>query len=419
MGFATSYLKTRTITECLVSSEPQPDTGVIIIVPSFDEPSITELLNSLAECDRPKCSVEVLIGVNAPPTADKGQISNNIATLKEIESWKGATKEYPFRLFAFDIGGKNLTDWGAGLARKVLMDEAVRRFNSIENPNGVVVSLDADCLVSRNYLSEIFNSFSSDNSLNGASIHFEHILPSGTDNQALRDAITDYELHLRYYYQALIFSGYPNVFHTIGSALAVRSSAYVKVGGMNRRQAGEDFYFIQKMIPLGGYGKLNRPIVYPSGRTSNRVPFGTGPAIISILESPSAKWLTYHPDCFKDLKLFIELIPSLLTISQDDLRVALKKLPQGISQFLTENNLENHLNEIRGNTSGLDSFIKRFLAWFNMFKVVKYLNYQHISGSYAKIEVSVAARDMLSEITSDTIIGDRSSLLKAYRKLEE
>jgi hypothetical protein len=54
-----------------------------------------------------------------------------------------------------------------------------------------------------------------------------------------------------------------------------------------------------------------------------------------------------------------------------------------------------------------------------MFKVVKYLNYQHISGSYAKIEVSVAARDMLSEITSDTIIGDRSSLLKAYRKLEE
>jgi len=42
---------------------------------------------------------------------------------------------------------------------------------------------------------------------------------------------------------------------------------------MNRKQAGEDFYFIQKLMPLGGYFALNSTAIYPSPRESSRVPF--------------------------------------------------------------------------------------------------------------------------------------------------
>ena len=42
--------------------------------------------------------------------------------------------------------------------------------------------------------------------------------------------------------------------------MAVRADAYLRQGGMNRRKAGEDFYFLNKFMVLGGYGEmLQRP----------------------------------------------------------------------------------------------------------------------------------------------------------------
>src|SRR4029434_9989987 len=92
-------------------------------------------------------------------------------------------------------------------------------------------------------------------------------------------AIAAYELHLRYYLQALRTAGFPHGYHTIGSSMAVRARTYMEQGGMNRRQAGEDFYFLHKLIPLGGFTELNSTTVYPLPRPSNRVPFGTGRAV--------------------------------------------------------------------------------------------------------------------------------------------
>ena len=66
-----------------------------------------------------------------------------------------------------------------------------------------------------------------------------------------REAIMKYELYLRYYRLALEYTGHPHAYHCIGSAFAVRTLDYVAQGGMNKRQAGEDFYFLQKLIATG------------------------------------------------------------------------------------------------------------------------------------------------------------------------
>jgi len=42
-------------------------------------------------------------------------------------------------------------------------------------------------------------------------------------------------------------AGSPYAYHTIGSAFACRAEAYIAAGGMNRRHAAEDFYFLQQL----------------------------------------------------------------------------------------------------------------------------------------------------------------------------
>ena len=86
---------------------------------------------------------------------------------------------------------------------------------------------------------------------------------------------------------------FPFAFHTIGSSMAVRASSYMRQGGMNKRKAGEDFYFQQKIIPLCGFTECNSTVVYPSPRPSYRVPFGTGRAMLGYLQNGEV--LTWVP----------------------------------------------------------------------------------------------------------------------------
>ena len=45
------------------------NTGIIVVVPAYNEPEYDKLLDSLASCYEPDCKVEVIIVVNAPADA--------------------------------------------------------------------------------------------------------------------------------------------------------------------------------------------------------------------------------------------------------------------------------------------------------------------------------------------------------------
>ena len=92
--------------------------------------------------------------------------------------------------------------------------------------------------------------------------------------------------------------------------MAVKALPYVKAGGMNRKQAGEDFYFIQKLVPAGGYFSLNSTTVYPSPRASFRVPFGTGASIGKLTEQMNVRLLTYNLQAFNELRSFFSMTES-------------------------------------------------------------------------------------------------------------
>ena len=127
---------------------------------------------------------------------------------------------------------------GPGYARKIGMDEAVRRFHQIDNQNGIIVSLDADSLVQENYFTSIWEFWNQHKKVNGVSIQFEHPLDGDMDEK-IYHGIINYELHLRYYINAQRFCLFPYAYQTIGSCFAVSASAYAKQGGMNKRKAGD------------------------------------------------------------------------------------------------------------------------------------------------------------------------------------
>ncbi len=418
MGFASTYLKERTLFPELIKEAPQGDTGIIVVVPSCGEPAIINLLDSLASCIEPECKTEVIIVVNAPADSGPGIREANMKTLSDAEIWKSAHAGSFFRLYMVDTDTSRFRKWGVGMARKTGMDEAARRFDSLERPEGIILNLDADCTVERNYFRRVYEGMSAAVEKSACSLYFEHPLQGSKFPDPVYRAIAQYELHLRYYYQGLRFAGFPHAHHTVGSAIAVKALPYVRSGGMNRRMAGEDFYFVQKLVSAGGYFNLNTTAVYPSPRPSMRVPFGTGATISRLTENGEEEFMTYSPEAFLELRSFFKMTDPLYDSGSPGNSYLYSELPASVRLFTSNEEWIMSLCEIKGNTASGKSFRKRFFDWFNMFRIVKYMNFVHQDLMKRK-PVTEAAYELINEGGYDIKPGDAAILLGHYRLLEK
>lgn len=197
MGFATSWLEKRALFPLIFAEAPDKGTGIIVVVPAFNETGITTLLDSLSRCREPECRAEVIIIVNARQDANPGSIRNNEICISSVKRWKRENNNCFFRILVFDAGISALRDWGAGMARKTGMDDALRRFDEIDKPDGVIVSLDADCTVAENYFTSICDELLKKKERRACSIYFEHLLEGDEYPEINYRYITLYELHMR------------------------------------------------------------------------------------------------------------------------------------------------------------------------------------------------------------------------------
>ena len=390
MSFADFYFKRQKSFEVKINEPVTEKLKFTIVIPCFDEDNITETLNSIWDCQRPKSAVEVIIVINDSETTDERIKRQNRKTYFEVQDWIKFHTDPALRFFVFlenDIPSKIS---GAGYARKLGMDQALYRFNQKSQENGVIFSLDADATVKSNYLREIEKHFDQNPKTTVATIYFEHPVNGNYYASEIYHAIAIYELYLRYYKWAFHFINFPYSYYTVGSCFVVAAKAYAKQGGMNSKQAGEDFYFLHKVFPLGYSYEINTTCVYPSPRISNRVPFGTGPMIDSIVKSGNEDLLTYNFECFKDLKAFLQIIDQLYNITSVELNELMYHLPLPVVDFLSDNDIFAAIEEINQNCTSLKSFKKRFFNWFNAFKVLKYLN--------ATTEKYYSKTDLLPEV---------------------
>lgn len=177
---------------------------------------------------------------------------------------------------------------GVGHARKTAMDY----ISTIAKTDDLIISIDADTFYPANYLSEISNTFLN-RSLIGLSLPYYHKTDGKSDALILR-----YEIYMRYYQLNMFRINNPYAFTALGSAMAFPVWAYKKVGGLTPVMSGEDFYFLQKLIKSGKLSIWSNTIAYPSARFSDRVNFGTGPALI---KGSTGDWDSYP---IYDYKLF-------------------------------------------------------------------------------------------------------------------
>ncbi len=393
-----------------------PNLGMVVTIPCFNEPGLIESLNSLHQCKRPVRDVEVIVLINQPENVDPSIEKRNERSFHEALQWVRWHQSPSFRYFILWV--KNLPEkWsGVGLARKIVMDEAVRRLRKAGNPKGIMMGFDADCTCDDNYLVAIESEFER-YQLNGASIHFEHPVDGGEDPQ-LYAGIINYELHLRYYLMAQNYTGFPYAFHTIGSGMAVRCEIYEKQGGMNRRKAGEDFYFIHKVIPLGHYKEINDTRVIPSPRESDRVPFGTGKAMLAWMKKKDRTFLTYHPGIFESLRQLFGRVPDLYLAQGEHSRqqYLLEKLPDPVKAFLQQEKAEDKLKEILDQSTRLSTFSDRFFSWFDGLKLLQYV---HFAQTHLHSPVPLSEAIQWLETRYPIRFSDRSDLKQVLSEVRD
>ena len=332
---------------------PPKNLGMVIVIPAFKETSIELALDALNHCDEPEKEVLIVVVVNESKIASEEISEINQLCLDTIRSF-----DSKFHILStyLKLPEKKA---GVGLARKIGMDEAVRIFRKVDH-DGPIVCYDADCRCDENYLTEIEQTYNN-HKVNAGIVFYEHQL-----NRANHEAILSYELYLRYYIDALRFTTFPYAHQTLGSCITVRCSHYEKVGGMNTRKAGEDFYFLNKTIPLGGFVEINNTSVKPSDRVSDRVPFGTGKAVNDILQDEDVYYV-YHPNTFEDLKLFFSRMDWYNESEEWN-------IPRSMKDFLGADWKEQIL-DLKSQVASKENFEKRFFHWFDAFKVLKFVHF--------------------------------------------
>ncbi|MFO8129420.1 MAG: glycosyltransferase family 2 protein [Bacteroidales bacterium] len=193
---------------------------------------------------------------------------------------------------------------GVGRARKVIMDS----IRDLAREEDVIISLDGDTQYGPEYFSSILANLNRFPGAMGISVPYYHRV---TGNGLIDRAMLRYEIYMRNYALNLWNIRCPYSFTALGSAIALPVRAYQKIGGMSPRKSGEDFYFLQKMRKAGDLIVWNPERVFPGTRFSDRVFFGTGPALIKGSRGDWSSYPVYHHLLFQNIRATYDLFPEL------------------------------------------------------------------------------------------------------------
>ena len=387
----------------------QPDfpdgTNAVVVIPMLDDDELYESLACFGSLENKEGHAGIVIVVNHSETAPEEVKERNRRWAERLRKdvREGALKGLPCQIVeAFDLPEKEA---GVGLARKIGMDAAAWWLWQQGRTDCPILSLDADTQVEPNYVDAVCRFFR-EHPVAGVSIAYAHRLEDCNGENL--GAMVKYELYLRYYRAGLAYMGHPYAYTCIGSAFAVRASDYVAEGGMNKRQAGEDFYFIQKLIATGRYADLNTTTVHPSPRLSFRTPFGTGMALSGI-GADGGRYPVYCWEAFEEIKRFFDGLDALFQADEAAARAYIAGQPEGLRKFLQATDVAGLIAEVNGNCASMPHFRKRFFDRFNAFRVLKCLNYLH-DGHYEKEDISIASGKMFAAWGYPPLSSDREKL---------
>ncbi len=378
--------------------------NTVVVIPAFAEKNhLFSTLCSLAHNDPASLDQTLVICViNNKTDSESADRENNQETLAVLEAltWKKAPPHGDaaqtqaqalevistsrLRLAYIDAAspGREIPakEGGVGMARKIGMDRALSILQNVATRTPLIVCLDADTLVEKNYLSAVRLHFT--RKIKAAVVDYAHRLPE--DPETAR-AICAYEIYLRSYVLGLNLACSPYAYSAIGSTMAVSAEAYLAVRGMNRRAAGEDFYFLNKLAKLGPITRIRQTRVYPSARISKRVPFGTGAAVNQYLSLQPSAFGLYDPRIFNVLQNWLDLMNQCPDATPHQILTRARAIHNELETFLNQRGFPEVWEKIRRNVREKKYLSGHFHVWFDGFETLKLINHM-TRVVYPKIE---------------------------------
>jgi glycosyltransferase involved in cell wall biosynthesis len=265
------------------------------------------------------------------------------------------------RIFLLDRSSKG-NGWigkrhGVGWARKTAMDFACTMAGNTD----IILTLDADTHYPSNYFDSVINALESYPDATGLQAPYYHNL---TGNEQADCAILRYEIYMRSYAINLMAIRNPYCFSAIGSGMACSVEVYKRVGGLTPKMSGEDFYFIQKLRKAGRVIINCETVVNPAARFSDRVYFGTGPAMIRGKDGNWDSYPIYSMESFKKIADTYALFPLLYE----------KDIPVALDEFLLQwSGGSSFWEPLRLNSSNVDAFVKACMQRFDGLRILQFL----------------------------------------------
>lgn len=347
-------------------------TGAVVIPALAESSHLFATLASLAA--NPPELLErflILVVVNHRADADVADKADNVSLLRRLAAGDGVPPMLNLAWVDAASPGRELPvkGGGVGLARKIGCDLALCRL-CFAGPPPVLVSLDADTLVETTYLGAILDHFRTVRE-GGAVIPYRH-QPGAT--AAGEAAIRQYELFLRHYVHGLRLAGSPYAYHSIGSALACRADAYVKAGGMNRRPAGEDFYFLQQLAKTAGVAFLTGTTVFPSARPSARTPYGTGRSISRLLAGDLQAVRFYPAAVFEILGGWLQLAQQNWNAPAEALLARARSFCPELTEYLVTQDFVTVWDRLQRQHRHEAAFLQAFHGWFDALRTLRLIH---------------------------------------------
>ncbi|HFC30686.1 MAG TPA: hypothetical protein ENJ44_06565 [Oceanospirillales bacterium] len=288
---------------------------VVIPICNEDNDCLKEIFKNIVEPN-----VLIIIVLNSPQNNNKNwQTSNN----KFYDYWQKQAKSIRnitqnANLLSFNCfndvliidrnrDGLQLNSKQAvGMARKIGCDIALQLSQCEIIEHNWIYSTDADVILPKNYFQIDFAAF---NKYAAIVLDFQHI----SNDKELRELQFLYDLKMYYYRAGVSYAACNYAYIPLGSTLIINGLAYAQVRGFPKKNAAEDFYLLNKLAKVAAIKyRINDTIIQIHSRFSNRVPFGTGPALQAIKQLKSTSdYLFYHPQCFILLRQWNKYLNSL------------------------------------------------------------------------------------------------------------
>jgi hypothetical protein len=375
------YLERYAESEARALPAPPGQWRHVVCIPACAEAdNLLETLGSLARA-RGADQAMVVTVVNGRESATAEVHASNARTLEQLERSCGVSFE---PLSWGELGGMTVLvvdrarsgRWlpprqGVGLARKIAGDIALALIRQGFVQSEWIRCTDADVAVPSDYLERLSKP------IPGASavlMPFAH-QPEGDEIQ--QRAMQLYDAYLQSYVDGLEAAGSPYAFHTIGSLISVQAHAYAVVRGIPRREAGEDFYLLNKLAKVGDVHTLDGAPVRIRGRVSDRVPFGTGAALKKIRAAleKGEPTRSYDPRVFDGVKVWLQALkrfsdqPDLEDLEQA-VRAAPPPLGESLFSTLSAMGAFAAAQQASQQVSG-EQLHRRLMEWNDAFRTLK------------------------------------------------